>query len=100
MRHAPISLTSRVTMFNPNNGPFGGRGGFGGGFGGRRGGMFGSSRYQYQTMPYAQSSEQAGSLISKVMGLLAFSFLIAFIGTFVGLAIHLGYVGSLFGAIA
>jgi len=46
--------------------------------------MFGSSRYQYQTMPYGYEGTQAGSLISKVMGLLAFSFLFACIGTFVG----------------
>jgi len=62
-------------MFNPrSNGPFG-----------RNDGMFGSSRYQYQqygAMPY--EGVQAGSLISKVMGLLAFSFLFAFIGTYVG----------------
>jgi len=47
--------------------------------------MFGSSRYQYQqygATPY--EGVQAGSLISKVMGLLAFSFLFAFIGTYVG----------------
>jgi FtsH-binding integral membrane protein len=47
--------------------------------------MFGSSRYQYQqygAMPY--EGAQASSLISKVMGLLAFSFLFASIGTFVG----------------
>ena len=62
-------------MFNPrSNGPFG-----------RNAGMFGSSRYQYQqygAMPY--EGVQASSLISKVMGLLAFSFLFAAIGTFVG----------------
>src|SRR6266567_3945891 len=62
-------------MFNPrSNGPFG-----------RNNGMFGSSRYQYQqygATPY--EGVQAGSLISKVMGLLAFSFLFAFIGTYVG----------------
>jgi FtsH-binding integral membrane protein len=62
-------------MFNPrSNGPFG-----------RNSGMFGSSRYQYQqygATPY--EGVQAGSLISKVMGLLAFSFLFAFIGTYVG----------------
>src|SRR5216683_5688630 len=62
-------------MFNPrSNGPFG-----------RNTGMFGSSRYQYQqygAMPY--EGAQASSLISKVMGLLAFSFLFASIGTFVG----------------
>ncbi|HZS77949.1 MAG TPA: Bax inhibitor-1/YccA family protein [Ktedonobacteraceae bacterium] len=72
-------------MFNPRmNGPFGGRGGFGG-----RGAF--ASRYQYQGLPYA--NEQAGSLISKVMGLLAFSFLFAFIGAFVGGAIGLGFGG-------
>ncbi|HET9922271.1 MAG TPA: Bax inhibitor-1/YccA family protein [Ktedonobacteraceae bacterium] len=61
-------------MYNmPNNRPYGGRGGFG-------------SRYQYQTLPqgYEVSQEQSASLISKVMGLLAFSFLFAAIGTFVG----------------
>jgi modulator of FtsH protease len=65
-------------MFNPQS-PYGG-----GGFGGRGGfgrGAFGS-RYQYQTAPYA--GVQSSSLISKVMGLLAFSFLFAFIGTIVG----------------
>ena len=62
-------------MFNPrSNGPFG-----------RNTGMFGSSRYQYQqsgAVPY--EGAQTSSLISKVMGLLAFSFLFASIGTFVG----------------
>jgi FtsH-binding integral membrane protein len=57
-------------MYNPRN-SFG------------RGNTFGSS-YQYQTMPYAVSREQSSSLIGKVMGLLAFSFVFAFIGTFVG----------------
>jgi modulator of FtsH protease len=46
--------------------------------------MFGSSRYQYQTLPYGEAGVQAGSLIGKVMGLLAFSFIFACIGTFVG----------------
>ena len=47
--------------------------------------MFGSSRYQYQTLPYGYEGAQSSSgLISKVMGLLAFSFLFACIGTFVG----------------
>ena len=66
-------------MFNPRgNGPYA-----------RNNGMFGSSRYQYQTLPYAYENTQSGSLISKVMGLLAFSFLFACIGTFVGFfAIH------------
>jgi FtsH-binding integral membrane protein len=73
-------------MFNPRmNDGFGG-----GGFGGRRGAF--SSRYQYQ--PAAQgytNAETASSLISKVMGLLAFSFLFAFIGAIVGVAIALPY---------
>lgn len=79
-------------MFNAgNNSPFG-RGFGGGGFGGRRGGF--ASRYQYQTVaPGYVNTETASSLISKVMGLLAFSFLFAFLGTFVGLAIHLTYNG-------
>ncbi len=64
-------------MFNPrSNGPFA-----------RNNGMFGSSRYQYQSMPYGYENVQSGSLISKVMGLLAFSFLFACIGTFVGFAV-------------
>src|SRR5579863_9567074 len=72
-------------MFNPrNNMPYGG------GFGGGRRGAF-ASRYQYETMPRGYENEQAGSLVSKVMGLLAFSFLFAFIGTFAGLAINLSY---------
>jgi len=65
-------------------------GGFGGGFGGRRSAF--SSRYQYQ--PAAQeytNAETASSLISKVMGLLAFSFLFAFIGAITGVAIRLPY---------
>ena len=58
-------------MFNPrNNGPFGSNRGFG------------SSPYQYQSTPY--SEVQTSSLIGKVMGLLAFSFLFACAGTFIG----------------
>jgi FtsH-binding integral membrane protein len=45
---------------------------------------FGSSRYQYQTLPYGYEGTQASGLISKVMGLLAVSFLSAAVGTFVG----------------
>lgn len=77
-------------MFNAgNNSPFGG--GFGrGGFGGRRGAF--ASSYQYQTVaPGYANAETASSLISKVMGLLAFSFLFAFLGTITGIAIHLPY---------
>jgi FtsH-binding integral membrane protein len=79
-------------MFNPrNNSPFG------------RGGAFGSSRYQYQTVSpygYAGTQTQASSLISKVMGLLAFSFLFALLGTFAGLVIKLGFTGYWVVAIA
>lgn len=76
-------------MFNAgNNSPFGG--GVGGGFGGRRGAF--ASRYQYQTVaPGYANTETASSLISKVMGLLAFSFLFAFLGTIAGIAIQLPY---------
>ena len=75
-------------MFNPRM-----NGGFGGGFGGRRGAF--SSRYQYQpaTQGYT-NAETASSLISKVMGLLSFSFLFAFIGAITGVAIHLPYTAT------
>jgi modulator of FtsH protease len=58
------------------------------------------SRYQYQTLPYGQESTQASALISKVMGLLAFSFIFATIGAFFGIQVGLGYGVSLFVAIA
>ncbi len=75
-------------MFNPRmNGPFGG------GFGGRRGAF--ASRYQYEPVaPTYANVETASSLISKVMGLLAFSFLFAFIGAITGVAIHIPYNAS------
>jgi modulator of FtsH protease len=73
-----------------NNAPYGNRGG----------NQFGS-RYQYQTLQYsAPGSIQAGSLISKVMGLLAFSFVFAALGSFVGIAIGLSYGPSLLITIA
>jgi modulator of FtsH protease len=79
-------------MFNPrNNSPFG------------RGGAFGGSRYQYQTASpygYAGAQAQTSSLISKVMGLLAFSFLCALLGAIVGLVIGLSFGSYLFVAIA
>jgi len=73
-----------------NNGPFGGGSNRG------RGNQFGS-RYQYQTLAYgAQSSSvQAGSLISKVMGMLAFSFIFASLGSFVGFTLSIGSGSSL-----
>ncbi|MGZ3621618.1 MAG: Bax inhibitor-1/YccA family protein [Ktedonobacteraceae bacterium] len=71
-------------MYNPNSG-----------FPMRNRGMFGASGYRYQTLPYPQEGVQAGSLISKVMGLLATSFLFAFIGTIIGMfVIPLNYGGS------
>ncbi len=83
-------------MYSPNNRSFGG-----GPFGGRRGGGFGSSRYQYQTLAYAQSPEQSSALIGKVMSLLAFSFIFASIGAFMGLTvIHLTFGSYIFVAIA
>ncbi len=67
-------------MYNPNNGPFG-----------RRNRAFGSPQYQYQTLPYGYQGTQASGLISKVMGLLAFSFLFAFLGSIVGVQLQLGF---------
>jgi len=67
-------------MYNPqSNYPF------------RNRGLFGASGYQYQALPYGYEGTQEGSLVSKVMGLLAFGFLFAFIGTFVGLAMSLSF---------
>lgn len=57
---------------------------------GRNRGMFGSSRYQYQTLPNAYEGTQTSGLMSKVMGLLAFSFLFAALGTFVGFFLNIG----------
>ena len=59
----------RCILYSRNNGPFGQSNTF--------------SRYPYQ-MAYAYDRVQTSSLIGKVMGLLAFSFLFAFIGTLVG----------------
>lgn len=75
-------------MYNSrNNGPFGG-------------GNVLRSRYQYQTLPYGYEGTQASSLISKVMGLLAFSFIFATIGAFFGLQIGLSGGAYLIVAIA
>jgi len=63
-------------MYQRNNGPFGG-------------GVF-RSRYNYQPYAYGENT-QASSLISKVLGLLAFSFIFASIGAFFGLQIGLSY---------
>ncbi|GCF07625.1 Bax inhibitor-1/YccA family protein [Dictyobacter arantiisoli] len=79
-------------MYNPNsrnnnpygNSPFGNN---------RRNNSFGS-RYQYQTV-YGNSgmTQSSSSLISKVMSLLAFSFIFATLGTFVGFTLPLTFGG-------
>jgi modulator of FtsH protease len=70
-------------MYNPN-----------GGFPMRNRGLFGATGYQYQTLPYGVEGVQEGGLISKVMGLLSSSFLVAFIGTLVGTFVfHISYGG-------
>jgi FtsH-binding integral membrane protein len=66
-----------------------------GGFPMRNRGMFGASGYQYETLPHGYEGAQEGSLISKVMGLLASSFLFAFIGSLIGMfVLHLNYGGG------
>ncbi len=72
-------------MFNPRygNSPFGGSGR-----------SSAASRYQYEAMPQGYENTQAGSLISKVMGLLAFSFAFAFIGGLLGLTVVTLSLGS------
>lgn len=70
-------------MFNMgNNGPFGGQ----------RNNRFGGSNYQYQNLSYASpmTGVQASGLVSKVMALLATSFLVATVGAFLGLSLGLG----------
>jgi modulator of FtsH protease len=42
------------------------------------------TRYQFQTLPYGAQGVQAGGLIGKVMALLSFSFIFAFLGGLVG----------------
>src|SRR5260370_41945049 len=76
------SVQLRFTMYNfpRNNSPFGG---------GNRGGLFGASRYQYQAMPQGYENAQAGSPISKGIGLLAFFFFFSFICALVRFAIGL-----------
>jgi FtsH-binding integral membrane protein len=61
---------------------------------GRRNSWLGS--YPYQTVPYV--NERASSLVSKVMVLLAVSFLVACIGTFVGISFFSQVVGVSVGA--
>ena len=69
-------------MYNQrNNGPFGGTNTFG-------------SRYQYQPVARGYEGAQSSSLIGKVMGLLAFSFLFATFGTFVGFVVFANATSS------
>ncbi len=58
---------------------------------GRRGSR---SQYQFQTVPQ-YDVRQASGLVSKVMGLLAFSFLFATIGAFVGSALPIALGGGI-----
>lgn len=68
-------------MFNQNNNsPYGGPFGRGNG----RGNNSFGSQYQYQTRPYGYQGTASSGLIGKVMALLAFSFIFATLGTFVG----------------
>lgn len=75
-----------------NNNPYGGNQ-----YQGNRGNGFGS-RYQYQTLPYGSQANpaQASSLISKVMGLMAFSFVFAALGAIFGIAVGLGFQAAFF----
>lgn len=79
-------------MFNPNNNGSFGRN--------RNNGMFGSSRYQYQTLAPNYVGTQSSGLIGKVMGLLAVSFLFALLGTLVGSVLGVGIGGYFFIVIA
>jgi FtsH-binding integral membrane protein len=72
-------------MFNPNTNSSFGRN--------RNNGMFGSSRYQYQTLAPNYVGTQSSGLIGKVMGLLAVSFLFALLGTLIGSVLGIGIGG-------
>jgi FtsH-binding integral membrane protein len=83
-------INMRFNMYDPRNnydsmGPYSKRGT------GRANAL--GSRYQYQTLPYEMVGVQSGDLIGKVMALLAFSFIFAALGAFVGTQIGLS-VGS------
>jgi FtsH-binding integral membrane protein len=54
-----------------------------------RGNRFGSSRYQYQTLPGSAVAQGSG-LMSKVLGLLSVSFIFASVGAFLGIILKLG----------
>jgi modulator of FtsH protease len=75
-------------MFNPrNNSPYGNNP-YGNPYGGRNR-NFGSA-YQYQTVANGYEGTQSSGLMGKVMSLLAFSFIFAAIGAFVGTQIITG----------
>lgn len=79
-------------MFNPrNNSPYGG-GPYGGGRNNRS-----ASAYQYQYIPGGVAVTQAGSLVSKVMALLATSFLVATVGAFLGTSLAASFGFGLIG---
>ncbi|HTI13345.1 MAG TPA: Bax inhibitor-1/YccA family protein [Dictyobacter sp.] len=81
-------------MNNYNNLYNGGNGGWGGPYGQRPNRRGFGSNYQYQTLPYGMQGTQTSGLIGKVMALLAFSFIFAAIGAFVGLQLTgLPYLG-------
>ncbi|HEY3991293.1 MAG TPA: Bax inhibitor-1 family protein [Ktedonobacteraceae bacterium] len=72
-------------MYPRNNSPFGG------GSQNNRG----ASTYQYQYAAYGnQSSSAAGGLVSKVMALMACSFLVATVGAFLGTSMGILTMGS------
>ncbi len=70
-----------------NNSSFGGRNTFG-------------SNYQYQTLPHGYEGVQSSSLIGKVMGLLAFSFLFATVGAVAGFFVFAHAAPSTFFVVA
>jgi FtsH-binding integral membrane protein len=77
-----ICTPMRCTMFNNN--PYGSNQRYG------QNNRFGSSRYQYQTLPYGTNEVQASSLMSKVLGLLSVSFILASVGAFLGIFLGIG----------
>lgn len=70
-------------MYPRNNGPFGG---------GRQNNR-GTSNYQYQYLYGGEASSQSGALVSKVMALMACSFLVATVGAFLGVGMGLSMMG-------
>lgn len=75
-------------MYNRrNNNPFGSNA-----YNNNRGRNTFGTQYQYETLPYGyQGVSSPSGLIGKVMGLLAFSFIFATLGTVVGVILPIGY---------